>query len=52
MLPVTEADYESAPAESVVVPISVTRTESAAPQYVLDRISVTPANYEVARVYF
>jgi len=52
MLPVTPVDYESAPTESVIVPSPLTRTESAAPQYVLDRISVTPANYEVARVYF
>ena len=49
---VTPADYESATADGVVIPPAVTRTESAAPQYVLDRISVTPASYEVARVYF
>jgi len=52
MLPVTPADDESAPTESVIVPSPATHTESATPQYVLDRISVTPASYEVARVYF
>jgi hypothetical protein len=31
---------------------TVTRTESSTPQYVLDRISVTPASYEVASVHF
>ena len=49
---VTQADYEPATVENVVVPPAATRTESATPQYVLDRISVTPASYEVARVYF
>jgi hypothetical protein len=50
---ITPADYEVAPTESVVVPSPATRTESTAPQYVLDRISVTPpASYEVARLYF
>ena len=49
---VTSADYEPATVESVVMPSATTRTEPAPPQYVLDRISVTPASYEVARVYF
>jgi hypothetical protein len=31
---------------------TVTRAESSTPQYVLDRISVTPATYEVASVHF
>ncbi len=31
---------------------TVTRAESSSPQYVLDRISVTPASYEVASVHF
>ena len=48
----TPADYELAPTENMVVPPAATRTESSAPQYVLDRIPVTPASYEVARVYF
>jgi hypothetical protein len=31
---------------------AVTRAESSTPQYVLDRLSVTPASYEVASVHF
>jgi hypothetical protein len=52
MTHITPADYELASTEKVVVPSPATRAESAAPQYVLDRISVTPASYEVARLYF
>jgi hypothetical protein len=44
---VVPADYELA----MVVP-PVTRAESTAPQYVLDRISITPANYDVPNVHF
>ena len=48
----TPADYALAPTERVVVPSPATHADSTAPQYVLDRISVTPASYEVARLYF
>ncbi|HUI06409.1 MAG TPA: zf-HC2 domain-containing protein [Verrucomicrobiae bacterium] len=51
-LHVAPVDYEAAPTENVIVPSLAMHTESDAPQYVLDRISVTPASYEVARVYF
>jgi len=46
------ADYESPTVENVVVPTAATRPEPSTPQYVLDQISVAPASYEVARVYF
>jgi len=49
---IATADYESPTVENVVVPSTATRLETASPQYVLDRISVTPASYDVARVYF
>jgi hypothetical protein len=49
---ITPADYELAPTEGVVVPTPATRAEPTTPQYVLDRISVTPASYDVARLYF
>jgi hypothetical protein len=48
----TPADYQLATAGSVVSVPSPTRAESTAPRYVLDRISVTPATYEVASVHF
>ena len=44
LLPVTPADYEPTPAS--------TRADSTVPRYVLDRISVTPANYDVPNVQF
>ncbi len=49
---VTSANDQPAMEDSVVVTPAAPRTESAAPQYVLDRISVTPASYEVAGVHF
>jgi hypothetical protein len=45
-------NYESPTVENELAPTVVTRPEPAMPQYVLDRISATPASYEVARVYF
>ncbi len=44
---VVPEDYELA----MAVP-AVTRAESLAPQYVLDRVSVAPANYDVPNVHF
>jgi len=44
-------DYQSAVADSVAVAPAAARTEST-PQYVLDRISVTPASYDVPNVHF
>lgn len=44
---IVPANYELA----MAVP-AVTRAESAAPQYVLDRISVAPASYDVPNVHF
>ena len=46
------AGYDTPTEENVVVPTAATRPEPSTPQYVLDRISVAPASYEVARVYF
>jgi hypothetical protein len=49
---VASADYQPATAGSVVLVPASTRAESIAPRYVLDRISVTPASYEVPSVQF
>lgn len=43
---------DSAPASSVVLIPTATHAESPAPRYVLDRIALTPASYEVASVHF
>jgi hypothetical protein len=39
-------------ADAAERPLAVTRAESTTPQYVLDRISVTPASYDVPNVHF
>ena len=52
LLRVSPADYQLTMADTAERPIAVTRAESATPQYVLDRISVTPASYEVPDVHF
>ena len=51
-LHVAPADYQLTMAEVPERLPAVTRAESTTPQYVLDRISVTPATYEVANVHF
>ena len=52
LLPVTPADYEPSTANGVVLTPSSTRADATVPRYVLDRISVTPANYDVPNVQF
>jgi hypothetical protein len=49
---VSPADYQPSSAGSVVLVSTPTRADSPAPRYVLDRIAVTPASYEVASVHF
>jgi hypothetical protein len=49
---VTLADYQPATVGSVVLVSDLTRADSPAPRYVLDRISVTPADYDVPNVHF
>lgn len=36
----------------IVIPAAATRADFTAPRYVLDRINVSPANYEVASIHF
>ena len=52
LLQVTPADYEPSTANGVVLTPSSTRADATVPRYVLDRISVTPANYDVPNVQF
>lgn len=49
---VAPADYQPAMVGSVVMDSTPAHAESSAPRYVLDRISVTPASYDVASVHF
>lgn len=51
-LPVVAADYQPASAGGVVLVPASARADSSAPRYVLDRISVTPASYDVPSVHF
>jgi len=51
-LPVASADYQPASVGSVVLVPSSARVDSSAPRYVLDRISITPASYDVPSVHF
>ena len=46
------ADYQLAMADRVDLVPTMARSESTTPQYVLDRISVTPASYDVPNVHF
>jgi hypothetical protein len=46
------ADYQPASASSVVLVPAPAHTDSSIPRYVLDRISVTPASYDVPSVHF
>jgi hypothetical protein len=48
----TPADYQPATAGSVDTVPAPTHADSTAPRYVLDRISVTPATYDVPSVHF
>jgi hypothetical protein len=48
----TLGDYQLRMADAAERPLAVTRAESTTPQYVLDRISVTPASYDVPNVHF
>jgi len=49
---VSTVEYQPPAAGSVVLVPMSTRADSPAPRYVLDRIAVTPASYEVASVHF
>jgi hypothetical protein len=49
---VTPADYQPATVGSVVLVSDLMHADSPAPRYVLDRISVTPADYVVPNVHF
>ncbi|HXI84014.1 MAG TPA: zf-HC2 domain-containing protein [Verrucomicrobiae bacterium] len=50
--PVASADYQSSSMSGVVLVPTSARADSSAPRYVLDRISVTPASYDVPSVHF
>jgi len=52
LLPVTPADYEPAAADSAVLTPAPTHADSPSPRYVLDRISVASASYDVPNVQF
>ena len=49
---VAPADYQPATAGSVVIDSTPMHADSSAPRYVLDRLPVTAATYEVASVHF
>lgn len=49
---VSPVDYQLAMADSADTAPATVRTASTTPQYVLDRISVTPASYDVPNVHF
>ena len=52
LLQVTPADYEPAAADGAALAPASTHADSPAPRYVLDRISVSPASYDVPNVQF
>ena len=52
LLQVSPADYGPVAADSVDLTPALTRADSPVPRYVLDRISVTPASYDVPNVQF
>ncbi|MGA2137363.1 MAG: hypothetical protein ABSH14_00725 [Verrucomicrobiia bacterium] len=52
LLQVTPADYEPAAADSAVLTPAPTHADSPSPRYVLDRISVASASYDVPNVQF
>src|ERR1035437_1374243 len=52
LLPVATADYQPSSVGSVVLMPTSAHADFSAPRYVLDRISVTPASYDVPSVHF
>ena len=50
--PVASVDYQPASMGSVVLVPTSAHMDSSVPRYVLDRISVTPASYDVPSVHF
>ena len=50
--PVASADYQSSSMSGVVLVPTSAHADSSVPRYVLDRISVTPASYDVPSVHF
>ncbi len=52
LLPVASADYQPASAGSVILVPTSAHADSSAPRYVLDRMPVTPASYDVPSVHF
>ena len=50
--PATSADYQPASVGNVVLVPTSAHADSSAPRYVLDRISITPASYDVPSVHF
>jgi hypothetical protein len=51
-LSASSADYQPSSASSVVLVPAPAHTDYSTPRYVLDRISVTPASYDVPSVHF
>jgi Putative zinc-finger len=51
-LPVVSADYQPGSAGNMVLVPTSAHTDSSAPRYVLDRLSITPASYDVPSVHF
>jgi hypothetical protein len=52
LLRVTPAEYQPAAADNAAVTPAPAQADSPSPRYVLDRISVTPASYDVPNVQF
>jgi predicted anti-sigma-YlaC factor YlaD len=52
LLNVASADYQPGSAGSVVLVPAPAHADSSAPRYVLDRLSITPASYDVPSVHF
>jgi hypothetical protein len=50
--PAASASYQPAPAGNVVLVSTSAHADSSTPRYVLDRLSVTPASYDVPSVHF
>jgi len=52
LLSASSADYQPASVGSVVLVPAPAHTDSSTPRYVLDRLSITPASYDVPSVHF
>jgi hypothetical protein len=52
LLSASSADYQPVSVGSVVLVSAPARTDSSTPRYVLDRVPVTPASYDVPSVHF